>query len=1273
MLSQTLPAPATQLFRYLFEQASLGIAVEDLDGRILLANPALCSMLGYEEHELCAMSCSQFARPEDSADDWAHFQRLRAGLIDHYSLEKRYVRKDGARIWGRLNVSLLKADDGGAPLVFAFVEEITQRRRTEDALRESEQRFRLAAQAGKMYAYEWDATTDVVIRSDDHVSVLGYKDQVERLTRQQITDSVHPDDRVTFVDNLDQISPTNPRSQISYRVLRPDGSSVWVEKSQRGFFDEQGKLLRVIGIVADISERKRAEQALQRSETNYRLFVSQSSEGIFCQELERPIPVDLPEDEQVHRILHESYMAECNGALAGMYGLSASDFVGKRLTDTLDVENPANITLTRDYIRSGYRIVDRESHEVDGQGNPKVFLNSMIGIVENGMLLRTWGIQRDITARWQAEKARALAEQALRESEQRFRLAAQAGKMFAYEWDAATDVIMRSPEAAQILGIDEAAHITAEEILTKVHPDDRERLLAAMAALSPEKPHLQISYRMLRPDGTVIWVDRNSRAHFSEQGTLLRIVGMIVDITDRKQAEEALRQKDEALLEAQRLAGVGSWHWDSRTDSVTWSKELYRLMGLDPHLPAPSYKEHERLFTAESWERLRRAVEEALQSGTPYELDLEVVNPKSKIKWEIARGEPLRDGSGQIIGLRGTVQDITERRRAEEAIRESEQRFRLVANKAPVMIWMSGIDRLCHYFNEPWLEFTGRPLDAELGNGWVQGVHRDDLKECLNTYTQAFDRRESFEMEYRLRRHDGEYRWISDTGVPRFDSDRNFAGYIGSCIDVTDRKLAAEALRKSEEKFSKAFRQGPMVVTLTSAKDHRYIDVNETFERLTGWHRDEIIGRTPFDIGFWVDPPKRIELTNRLLSEGRLREVVANFRMKDGTIRVGLATAELIELDGEPCMLAVANDITERKRAEEALRESEDKLRLLLDSTAEAIYGIDLEHRCTFCNPACLRTLGYERVEEVLGKNMHDLMHHSRADGTLLRVEECRVHRVTKTGEGVHAEDEIFWRANATSFPAEYWSYPQRKGQQLVGAVVAFIDITQRKSAEAALASVSRRLIEAQEQERARIARELHDDIGQRISMLAIEIEELQNNSGELPAPIHNRVRELWQQTCDIGTDIQSLSHELHSAKLEYLGIVAAMRGFCNDFGRQQGLEIEFEAKDPLGFLPADVSLCLLRVLQEALHNSAKHSGVRRHNVRLWGDEKEVHLTVSDSGSGFNREAAKHNPGLGLISMEERLKLVNGMLTIESQPKSGTTIHATVPLRSDATPLRATG
>ena len=311
-------------------------------------------------------------------------------------------------------------------------------------------------------------------------------------------------------------------------------------------------------------------------------------------------------------------------------------------------------------------------------------------------------------------------------------------------------------------------------------------------------------------------------------------------------------------------------------------------------------------------------------------------------------------------------------------------------------------------------------------------------------------------------------------------------------------------------------------------------------------------------------------------------------------------------------------------------------------------------------------------MDEVLGKNMHDLIHHTRADGTPFPVDECRVHRVTRTGEGVHSEDELLWRANGTGFPVEYWSYPQRRENAVIGAVVAFADITERKLVEAALANVSRKLIEAQEQERTRIGRELHDDIGQRLAMVAVQLQQVHEDSLVLPE-VRTRVGELNKEISEIANDIQSLSHELHSAKLQYLGIAGAMRSFCREFGEQQKVEIDFQSYDMPSLLSPDISLGLFRVLQEALHNSAKHSGVKYFEVRLWGTLDEIHLTVKDSGAGFDREAAKTSRGLGLISMEERLKLVNGTLSVDSEPKRGTTIHARVPVASASDSVRAVG
>jgi signal transduction histidine kinase len=204
-------------------------------------------------------------------------------------------------------------------------------------------------------------------------------------------------------------------------------------------------------------------------------------------------------------------------------------------------------------------------------------------------------------------------------------------------------------------------------------------------------------------------------------------------------------------------------------------------------------------------------------------------------------------------------------------------------------------------------------------------------------------------------------------------------------------------------------------------------------------------------------------------------------------------------------------------------------------------------------------------------------------------------------------------------------------------------------------------LINAQEAERRRIARELHDDIGQRLALLAVELGQF--DSPDLPAEVGGRIAELQKQSSEIAGDVQSLSHQLHSSKLEYLGVTTAMRAFCKEFSEQQNVEIVFACHSIPRTVPSDISLCLYRVLQEALHNAVKYSGVRHFDAELSASSETIHLTVRDSGSGFDVEERMQGSGLGLISMTERIKLVGGHLSIESRPGHGATIHARVPLR----------
>jgi PAS domain S-box-containing protein len=222
------------------------------------------------------------------------------------------------------------------------------------------------------------------------------------------------------------------------------------------------------------------------------------------------------------------------------------------------------------------------------------------------------------------------------------------------------------------------------------------------------------------------------------------------------------------------------------------------------------------------------------------------------------------------------------------------------------------------------------------------------------------------------------------------------------------------------------------------------------------------------------------------------------------------------------------------------------------------------------------------------------------------------------------------------------------------------MDITERKRAEEALSDLTRKLVEAQEQERARIARELHDDINQRLALLAIELEQLKEN----PSEVERRVQELWKQTAEISNDVQALAHDLHSSQLEYLGAVAAMKSWCKEFGERGGMQIDC-SHDVRSTLPAEIGLCLFRVLQEAVHNAAKHSGVKRIEVQLHEESGTIHLIVKDFGKGFDVEAASKGKGLGLTSMRERVRLVNGTIAIESKPMGGTIIHARVLLESE--------
>src|SRR6267378_4099388 len=237
-------------------------------------------------------------------------------------------------------------------------------------------------------------------------------------------------------------------------------------------------------------------------------------------------------------------------------------------------------------------------------------------------------------------------------------------------------------------------------------------------------------------------------------------------------------------------------------------------------------------------------------------------------------------------------------------------------------------------------------------------VHPDDRQHVSQAVTDARINHKLYEAEFRVVRQDGAVRWVTATGSFHYAKGGKPERMLGMAVDITERKQVEEGLRKSEEKFSKAFNESPMALTLTSAKDHRYLDINGTFEQITGWRRDEVIGHTPNDIQIWRNPQERLEFLKRLQVEGSVRNYEVQFRCKDGRGRLGLGSAELIEIANEPCILSVIADITESKQTQKKLQESQDRLSGVIDSAMDAIIAINEEQRIVLFNPAAEKMFG---------------------------------------------------------------------------------------------------------------------------------------------------------------------------------------------------------------------------------------------------------------------------------------------------------------------------
>ena len=992
-------------FRRLVEQAADAMFVHDSEGNLVDVNRQACESLGYSRQELLGMTVADVEvgiSSESLRGQWG-----RSSADAPLTLEGVHRRKDGTTFPVEVRVGVFES--GERTLHLALARDVTGRREAERKVREAEARYRTLVEQIPAVTYVQQPTGDkrVTYVSPQVESVLGYPADRKLLDGDHWTKIMHPDDRERVLAEDRRTDETGEPFKAEYRQFASDGRMVWIRDEAVLVRDEEGNPLYWQGVQYDITDGKLAEEGLRRSEERYRTFIAQSTEGIWCFEFDEPLPTSLPDEEQLDHLYRHGYLAECNDAMARMYGFGgAPEIVGARIGDLLPRSEPENVEFLRTATRAGYRIRDGETRELDREGNERVIVNNLTGIVEDGFVVRVWGTQRDVTEQKEAE-------------EQLARLASfpELNPSPIVETSVAGEPTYLNP-AAQ-------AHFPDLRELGAAHP--------ALAGLEGANE------RIWSAGGRPFVREAEVGGRFYQQtisrtpeGGLLRIYG--VDTTDRRRAEDALRESEERFRSLVQNVSDIIVVLDEEGTIVYESPAVERVLG---------FTQEERigvgafgLIHPEDRARVAEVFSTYRDRPGPFPpVEYRVRDRGGAWRRLEAVGENLLHDPA-IKGVVINSRDVTERRRTEEALRQSEELLRTVVTNAPVVLFSldsEGIFTLS----------TGRGLET-------LGLDPDELagRSVFDVYAGApgvlDDVRQALAGE--------EFVGTSEVGGVVFETwykplrgeDGRVKGVIGVATDVTERSEAEEGLRRTLKELAdlKFALDESAIVAITDQKG-AITYVNDKFCEISGYSRGELVGQDHRLVNSGHHPPGYIRGLWRTIARGGVWRGELKNRAKDGSIYwVDTTIVPFLDERGKPYQyVAIRYDITARKAAEGALRESQDRLQAILDNTTAVIYVKDADGRYVLANRR-FEELFHTTEGQVLGKTDHDLFAKESAD--VYRTNDLEVLRAEAPLE---IEEEVPQDDGTHTYFSVKFPLRGPDGSPYATCGIS-TDITQRKEAE---------------------------------------------------------------------------------------------------------------------------------------------------------------------------------------------------------------------------------
>lgn len=927
--------------------------------------------LGYSGTELPDVfeTWTTLLHPDDREGAVAYARQYQAAPDGDYRQEFRLRHKDGTYRWIEARASFVAESDGRRIRLLGSHVDITDRKRMENSVRESEERYRTLIELSPSGVFVFCEGRTVYVNRTGAL-LLGAQDPQEILDRPTF-EFIHPDYHQEVRESVKRLFRGGVSVHSAERVyVRLDGTTIPVQV-EAGQIMWDGKPA-ILGMFSDITERKQAEDALANLNATLERQVSDRTEALcrseerFRQFFDHAPNVKALKD-------HNGRYLYTNRRFDEVFGLAPGAAVGRTDEELFSQEQAAQFRANdRKVLASGR---GQEFEEVTQQRDGlRVSIVVKFPVADAAGHLSAIGvIATDVTERNRTQEA-------LRESEDRWQQFAESVRSAFWIADVGQDerqVLYVNSAFTFIWGIErEEIYQNWSLWIESIHPDDRMRVKTShdrfvsggMTAV------FHCEYRIVGRDGHIRWIsDRRVRMAGREN----RIAGIAEDITHHKQ-QLAL------MVQTESIGKIGGWQFDFLTDRLWWSDETYHLHETTPEIFNPTVEASLNFYTPECRPIMAEAWLNGVTCGQPWDLELELLTVQGRRIAVRAAGQ-VDVLDGRAVRAYGTFQDITERKLAEEALQRahdelerkvlertaqlqaSEERYARATAIGKVGVWELDVLKGL-YYGDANLKMLFGYGSEELSTdpfSWLKLVHPDDQSIAMKSWEQvqsgAID-----ECHYELRvvRRDGAIIWTDVRGHGVRDSKGQLTHLIGATVDITERKQAEQALRESEERFSKAFRTSPHPIGITEVVTGRCVEVNDASLEAFGFRREEVIGNTTFLLGIWPNLEDRARVIERLKAGQPMRNMEFALRTKSGAFRHFLASADLAELNGVLCVVTVANDITDRKQAEEALRISEERFAKAFQASPHPVVISELDSGLIIdANEAAWQLFGYHKEE----------------------------------------------------------------------------------------------------------------------------------------------------------------------------------------------------------------------------------------------------------------------------------------------------------------------